>query len=200
MSSRAEARPSTLKPLRRSVVNRVLWSYALVVLVFALVAGWGALALRRAAFEAEMIRNGYYPLAVLVRDLVRRQDTYNAQLNHITAARNSQDLRVWFQFSRNTRSSRFADARSAIARAFPVSGAPDSHHVGPELQAEVSTIERLLRGDDARLSNLFEALERGDAASAERLHDELVQHGTSMSTRLSRLEGRAGQEIDRLLD
>ena len=41
-------------PFRRSVVSRVLWSYALVVLTFAVVAGWSALGLRSDVYRRDL--------------------------------------------------------------------------------------------------------------------------------------------------
>src|SRR6187551_490990 len=116
--------------VRRSVVTRVLWSYAFVVLAFSLVAGWSALGLRRAADEAALMRGGYYPLALVVRDLAAKQDIYNSQLNHITSARNPADLRVWFDFALKIgRPKMFGQVRSAIASAFFSSGATDDERV-----------------------------------------------------------------------
>ena len=110
-------------PVKRSVVRRVFWSYVIVVVAFALVAGWGARALRSAAPEASLMRAGYYPMALAVRDLAAKQDTYNSQLNHITAARNPADLRVWFDFALKIgRPKLFGEARAAIGRAFLGSG------------------------------------------------------------------------------
>ncbi|HLV67303.1 MAG TPA: ATP-binding protein [Polyangiaceae bacterium] len=196
MSARG-ARPR----VKRSVVRRVLWSYAFVVAAFAVVAGWSALALRSAAREASLMRAGYYPLALAVRDLVAKQDTYNSQLNHITAARNPADLRVWFDFAlRIGRPKLFGEVRTAIGRAFLASGDPDTRRVGSELLAEVGAIERLFKDDGERLSRLFSALERGDSALAERLRDEAVTRGSQGSTRLGRLELRVEREVDLLLD
>jgi signal transduction histidine kinase len=187
--------------LRRSVVSRVLWSYALVVLTFAVVAGWSALALRSAAREAALMRSGYYPLSLVVRDLAAKQDIYNSQLNHITSARNPADLRVWFDFALKIgRPKMFGQVRAAIARAFLASGESEAGLVGRELLAEVSLIDSVLAGDAERLSRLFDALERRDDAAAERLRDELVTRGSQGSLRLARLEDRVESEIDRLLD
>lgn len=188
-------------PLRRSVVSRVLWSYALVVLTFAVVAGWGALALRSAAREAALMRGGYYPLALVVRDLAAKQDIYNSQLNHITSARNPEDLRVWFDFALKIgRPKMFGQVRAAIGRAFLASGEFEEGLVGRELLAEVSLIDRIFAGDAERLVRLFDALERRDDSAAERLRDELVTRGSQGSLRLARLEDRVEHEIDRLLD
>ncbi len=186
---------------RRSVVTRVTWSYAFVVLVFALVAGWSALALRRAAEDAALMRSGYYPLALTVRDLAAKQDTYNSQLNHITAARNPADLRVWFDFAiKIGRPKSYGQVRAAIARAFLDSGEGGGERVARVLLEQVSHIEQLFSGDAERLAKLFEALERGDEAGAERLRDELVTRGSQGSLLLATLQENVEHEVDRLLD
>jgi hypothetical protein len=64
----------------------VLASYAVVTLAFLSVATWSFIAQRSAARETRLVRTGYFPLALAMRDLVAKQDTYNTQLNHITAA------------------------------------------------------------------------------------------------------------------
>jgi two-component system NtrC family sensor kinase len=199
MSEREASGPRSA--VRRSVVSRVSWSYALVVMVFALVAGWSALGLRSAAREAALLRSGYYPLALVVRDLAAKQDIYNSQLNHITSARNPEDLRVWFDFALKIgRPKSFGQVRAAITRAFLASGESEAGLVGRELLAEVSVIDRVFAGDAERLSRLFDALERRDDAAAEKLRDELVTRGSQGSLRLARLEDRVEHEIDRLLD
>ena len=49
---------------KRTVATRVLGSYALIMIAFALVAGWSVLAQRNAASEARLMRSGYFPLAL----------------------------------------------------------------------------------------------------------------------------------------
>ncbi|MGC4089528.1 MAG: ATP-binding protein [Polyangiaceae bacterium] len=192
---------SAARTVRRSVVTRVLWSYAFVVLAFSLVAGWSALGLRSAAEEAALMRSGYYPLALAVRELAANQDTYNSQLNHITAARNPADLRVWFDFALKVgRPSMFGKVRAAIARAFLSSPDADARSAGRALLEEVSSVDHTLSGDAERLAKLFESLERRDESGAERLRDELVTRGSQGSMQLSGLEDHVEREIDRLLE
>jgi signal transduction histidine kinase len=186
---------------KRTVATRVLGSYALIMIAFALAAGWSVLALRNAAGEARLMRSGYFPLALSVRDLVAKQDTWNTQLNHITAARNPADIRIWFDLAlRIGRPRMFGEVRAAIARAFAASGDPGARAVGRELFAETSAIESFLSSDAERLNRLFEALERRDEATAESLRDELVTQGSQSSKRLNLLEQRALRNVDLLLD
>src|SRR3954468_9176171 len=121
---------------KRTVATRVLASYALIMIAFALVAGWSVLAQRKASEEARLMRSGYFPLALSVRDLVAKQDTWNTQLNHITAARNPADIRIWFDLVLRIGGPRmFGEVRAAIARAFAASADPSAREVGGTLSA-----------------------------------------------------------------
>src|SRR6187402_2392448 len=142
---------------KRTVATRVLASYALIMIAFALAAGWSVLAQRNAADEARLMRSGYFPLALSVRDLVAKQDTYNTQLNHITSARNPADIRVWFDFALGVGRPRlFAGARDAVTRAFLEQSSDESRHIGRELLKEIDEAERFVSDDSERLVRLFE--------------------------------------------
>jgi signal transduction histidine kinase len=186
---------------KRTVATRVLGSYALIMIAFALAAGWSVVAQRNAAAEARLMRRGYFPLALSVHDLVAKQDTWNTQLNHATAARNPADIRIWFDLAlRIGRPRMFNEVRAAIALAFAAASDPSARAVGRELSLEINGIESYLLGDSERLSRLFDALERRDDAGAEALRDELVTRGSQSSKRLNQLEQHALRNVDLLLD
>jgi hypothetical protein len=155
---------------KRTVATRVLGSYAIIMIAFALAAGWSVVAQRNAAREARLVRTGYFPLAFSVHDLVAKQDTWNTQLNHITAARNPADIRIWFDFAlRIGRPRLFGEVRAAISRAFLNPDELGARAAGTDLLGEVANIETLLAGDSSLLDRLFEAIDRRDEAGAERL-------------------------------
>lgn len=186
---------------QRTVAWRVLLSFAIALAGFALVAWWSAVALRDAAGDARLMRAGYLPLGLALRDLVAAQDNWNAQLNHITTARNPADKRIWFDSAlRVGRPKKYAEVRAAISNAFIGIGQASVAEVGRELMAESLVIERFVEGDRERLNKLFDALDRGDGPKAERLRDELVTRGLQTKKRLSALEQRVQGHIDELLD
>ena len=186
---------------RRTVASRVLLSYAIVTAAFALVAGWGVIAQRNAAREADLMRSGYLPLSIALRDVVANQDTWNTQLNHITSARNPAAIRMWFDSALNIgRPKTFGEVRAAIARALSSSSDESVRSVGRELSREASSIEEFLAKDRAELSQLFDALDRGDTQRADKLRDDLVTRGAQGRKRLSQLEQRVQRNVDALLD
>jgi signal transduction histidine kinase len=186
---------------RRTVGNRVLLSYGIVMVGFALVAGWSVIALRDAAREADVMRSGYLPLSLDLRDLVAIQDTWNTQLNHVTTALNPADKRMWFDTAlRIGRPKKYGEVRAQLSRAFMAARDPGLVGVGRDLLHETSQIEQLSDGDAERLSQLFAALDQGRQVEAERLRDELVTRGFQTKKRLSLLEQRVQGNIDALID
>lgn len=185
---------------RRPVAARVLASFAVVVVAFAAASGFCVFAQRQAVEEANLMRAGYFPLALAVRDVVAKQDTWNLQLNHSTAAKNPADLRFWFTNALNVARPRlFTGVRDAVARAFLAQGGAEARRIAEELLADIAEAERTMTGDAERVDRLFEALDRRDTALAERLRDELVQRGLKTGKRLATLERRVEQNVDRLV-
>ena len=131
---------------RRPVAARVLASFAVVVVAFAAASGFCVFAQRQAVEEANLMRAGYFPLALAVRDVVAKQDTYNTQLNHITSARNPADIRVWFDFALGVGRPRlFAGARDAVSRAFLEQSSDESRRIGRELSMPVDGLSSATR-------------------------------------------------------
>lgn len=190
-----------LEPRRRprTVASRVLLSYAVVTLAFSLVVGWAALALNDSAREAVLMRSGYLPLTVTLRDALASQDVWNTQLNHVTSAKNPADQRAWFDIAlRAGRLQTFESLRAALTRAFAQENgvAPG---VGAPLLAEATDIERFLEADRELVPRLFEALNDRNEERAEQLREQLVTRGSQAKKRLNQLEQRVQRLVDSLI-
>ncbi len=184
-------------PRRRRVAVRVLLTYVVVTVAFAIEASWGVFALRNAGREADLIRRGYLPLTRALRDIVTLQDTWNTQLNHVTSARNPADTRLWFDTAiRIGRPKKFSEVRAAFTRAFLTTHERANANFGNELNAEIRFVERIIENDSEQLHQLFNALETGQLVRAERLRDSLVRRGLTVHTRLARIDQRVLANVD----
>jgi two-component system NtrC family sensor kinase len=184
---------------KRTVATRVLFSYAIVTLAFSIVVGWSVVALRSAAQEAVMMRSGYLPLALALRDTVASQDVWNTQLNHVTTAKNPADQRAWFDIAlRGGRPQAFEALRAALERAF-ARGDHGRHDVARELTAETTEIERFLDADRELVPRLFDALNDRNEERAEQLREQLVTRGHQAKKRMSQLEQRVQRLVDALI-
>jgi len=192
----AERRERTA--FRRSVAARVLVSYAIVAFAFALAAGFSLLAQQAAAREMRLVKGGYLPMRLAVHDLVAAQDTWNAQLNDITEAKNPAYKRVWFEVELRGRPRSFDGVRKSIADAFVTDRERGSESVliGESLVTTTREIERFARADGERLERLFRALDHNDSSTAETLKDELVRRGSQVRKRLGAMEESVEKQVE----
>lgn len=130
---------------RRTVSARILAAFLLVFSLFTLASVWSVLSFRQAVAEASLLRQGYLPLALSLRDLVANQDSYNSQLNHVTTARNPADARAWFEASLTVgRPRKVAQVERALLRAFSQKDSPVAR---AELSSEFAKVKGLLSQD-----------------------------------------------------
>lgn len=187
------------KSMRRlSVAVRVLLSYVVIMVAFSVATGWTVLALRRAAKEARLVRSGYLPLALSLSQLEAQQDLYNTQLNHLTAARNPTDIRMWFEFAKKGRPKKFAEVRSLIWRSFGLVEDASTRQSGSALGAETMALERAADADTEKLSRLFQLLDRRELQAAEVLRDELARSGLRIKANLVSFSRRVQSDVDEL--
>jgi len=189
-----------IRSRRRAVATRILSSYLLILALFAGASAWNVITFKEALSEAAMLRQGYLPLALSLRDLVSNQDTWNSQLNHVTSAQNFTDTRVWFDTALSVgRPKKLAEVQQKMERALPASD-PDNRVARRELLGDLERVRRLMAGDSALLLGMFSALERGDGRTAQARRDDLVRAGLRVQRSLSGLERRVTTHVHRLVE
>ena len=183
---------------RRTVSSRILVAFLLVFSLFGLASLWSVMSFRQAALEASLLRQGYLPLALSLRDLVANQDSYNSQLNHVTSASNPSDARAWFEAALSAgRPRKIAEVEVALLQAFSERENPLARQ---ELAADFGKVKDLLSLDAPLVKQLFQELSSGHREQAQATRDQLVKQGLRVQRNLVRLEVRVTTHIDRLLD
>ena len=192
------SRSGSLPGKRRTVSSRILAAFVLVLTLFTTASVWSVSSFRQAVAEASLLRQGYLPLALSLRDLVANQDSYNSQLNHVTAAENPADARAWFEAALSIgRPRKVAEVERALLRAF---SAEDSALSRDELSSEFAKVKELLSQDAPLVEQLFLQLSQGHQKRAQVIRDQLVTQGLRAQRSLTRLEKRVESHVDRLLD
>jgi two-component system NtrC family sensor kinase len=182
---------------RRTVAARVLASYVLVLMAFAMTAVWSVVSEQRSAQEAELLRTGYVPLKFSIERALEAQNLVSAELNHITEAKNPSDAQSWIETERRARPKTFAEIR-AVTRGF-VPGHVTAASMGSQLVRDADEIERYLHADAEKFARLFEALSVGDGETANRTQNELVSYEVEGARRIRELRDRVDREIDELV-
>src|SRR3954471_5003964 len=183
---------------RRTVAGRLLGSYVLVLLAFAITTGWSFRALRKGARDAELLRAGYVPLMLRIGEVLAEQNVLNAQLNHITAAKNPGDVREWIETALRTRPITFSQAREAAERGLDQETDAGVRRFREEIAREVAGIERALGRDPARFSELIQALAEGKQDAAEQARNDLVKRAAEGAQRLRAVRVRVEDKMEAL--
>jgi two-component system, NtrC family, sensor kinase len=183
---------------RRTVAGRLLASYVLVLIAFAVTVGWSFLSLREAARDAELLRAGYAPLLLRIGVALAEQNVFNAQLNHITAAKNIGDVREWIETALRTRPATFAHVREAAERGLGDEADPALLRFRDDVVRDVLTIERALVNEPERFGQLFQALAAGDRETAERTQNELVKREAEGAHGLRSIKARVEDQMESL--
>lgn len=182
---------------RRTVASRLLGSYVLVLVAFAITVGWSFEAQRAGVRDAELLRGGYVPLLLRIGEGLAEQNVFNAQLNHITEARSPGDVREWIETARRTRPLTFSLVREAAERLL-AEGDPAVQRFQQDVVREVAAIEKLLENDPERFSQLFQALSVGDRDGAERARNDLVKREAEAAQRLRAMRARVEERMENL--
>lgn len=184
--------------VRVTVAKRILISFLIVLSLFALASVWSVASLRQASSEGALLRKGYLPLSLNLRDLVSSQDSWNSQLNHVTAAKNPADARVWFDTALSVgRPRKLKEVEAALRVAFDQAEDAVSER---ELSAELDKVERLMDHDRVLVRRLFEQLAQDKREAAQHTRDDLVRHGLRVQQSLWGLEQRVTAHVDRLVN
>ena len=183
---------------RRTVAARLVTGYAIVLVAVAIPVAWSFQALRTAAREAELLRSGYAPLLLRVGEALAEQNVFNAQLNHITTARNPADVREWLETARRTRPITFSQVREAAERGLAGETDRASVRFREEILRDAAAVERSLGTDQERYTQLFQALTVGDRDAAERARSELVKREAEGAGKLRAIKTRVEERMEKL--
>jgi signal transduction histidine kinase len=194
----AEVRRPPAPPRRRTVVERLLGSYLLVVIAFAVTVWSSFQALRAAARDAELLRAGYAPLLLLIGEALAEQNVFGTQLNHITTAKNPSDVREWLETARRTRPLTFSRVRKAAEDGLVGDADPAVQRFKDEIIREATAIEASLESDPELFAKLRQALTASDREGAERARNDLAKREAEGALRLHAMRTRVEEAMKSL--
>jgi signal transduction histidine kinase len=175
---------------RRTVAERLLGTYFLVLVAFAITLGWSLRAFQAATRDAELLRAGYAPLIVLIGNELAQQDVLLTQLNHITAAKNPSDARDWIETKLQNRS--LSRIRSAVEH---LSGDAGVERLRDWAIGEVVAIESSLQDEPEGVAKLLRSLAAGDGDQAEEARADLVRREGDVAHRLHEMSKGVDQAM-----
>jgi signal transduction histidine kinase/HAMP domain-containing protein len=177
---------------RRPLARRVLWSFAVVVLAFAVTVGAGLRAQRQAARDVADLSTGYLPLETALARARAAQWTVAARLDRLLDDPRAAGItREWLQTVARGRPAVLAEARAAALEKLGESSDEGTRAFGRDVAKELDEIEKVLADASRGLPDLFGAID-SDKARAEGLLRTLSAKERAAAERLDVLAGRIG--------
>ncbi len=183
---------------KRTVAGRVLASFAVTVLAFAVTVGWSVVAERRAAEDSEELAKGYVPVALKLGQLRATQGTLSTLVDGIPDERNPLSTKLLLETLTSVRGAEFVETRAAIALGLLRVGRPSSRELSGRLATELDAGEAALSDDKAAFERLFSAIAIGDKDSVNRVLVSLGALEHDADKRLHALADKVQNAMDDL--
>ncbi len=173
-------RSGTRSGARKTIATRVLASFAITVVAFAITVGWSGFAQRRAAQDSEELARGYVPVALKIGQLRATQATLSTLVDEIPDERNPLSTRLFVETLASVRHARFAEARIAFTELRRVSQSDESVALQESLLADLDTAEAAYTDDKTVFERLFTAIDADDKDTINRTILEVgaIEHNT----------------------
>ncbi|MEO8875283.1 MAG: ATP-binding protein [Polyangiaceae bacterium] len=165
---------------RKSIATRVLASFLITLLAFAITVGWSGFAQRRAAQDSEELARGYVPVALKIGQLRATQATLSTLVDEIPDERNPLSTRLFVETLASVRHARFAEARMVFADLRRVSSGETSVALQESLLADLDAAEAAYSDDKSVFERLFIAIDADDKDTINRTIIEVgaIEHNT----------------------
>ncbi len=181
---------------RQTIATRILASFAVTVVAFAVTVGWSVVAQRRTAKDSEELSKGYVPLALKLGQLRATQSTLSTLVDGIPDERNPLSTRLLLETLVSVRRAKFLETRAAIETGLAQVGTPDSRELARSLSTELSRGEAALAADKAGFEHLFSAIDGGDKDSVNRVLVTLGAVEHDADHRLHLLSDKVASSMD----
>jgi two-component system, NtrC family, sensor kinase len=183
---------------RSAIATRVLASFGITVLAFAITVGWSVVAQRRTAQDSEEVANGFVPVALKLGQLRATQATLATLVDGIPDERNPLSTRLVIETLSSVRRVKFVETRAAMAAGLAGVGDQSTHALSAALTADLDAAEQLTDDDSTGFERLFAALDAQDKDAVNRTLVSLGALEHDDDRRLRSLSDRVASSMDEL--
>jgi hypothetical protein len=159
--------PPAGKP-RSTVARRVLASFGVTVVAFAVTLGLGIAAQRRAAEDSVELGRGYAPVALRLAQLRAAQTTLSTLVEGIPDEREPGSTRAMLETLVSARRAMFAETRGTIAQTVTDVRSEAWHALADGIASDLGGVETSLEADRVLFEQLFAAIASGDRDGVNR--------------------------------
>jgi signal transduction histidine kinase len=189
---------ANVDPPRKTLARRVLASFGVTLLAFAVTVGWSVASQRRAAEDNEELAKGFVPVALKLAQLRSTQATVATLVDGIPDEKDPVSLRLLLETLVGTRRVKFGETRAAMSQGLRDLGSPDTRRLALELTGELDAIDLGLIEDKQAFERLFGMIDRGDKDGVNRLLVPLGATEHEGDRKIRALSDRVASSMDRL--
>ncbi len=153
---------------RKTVARRVLASFGVTVLAFAITVGWSGIAQRRTAEDSTALSHGYVPVALKLGQLRATQATISTLVDGIPDERNPLSTRLLLETLASVRRAEYQETRAALTRDLARSDDPETRAFALYATGELDAVAIALADDKRGMERLFQAIDAGDKDEVNR--------------------------------
>jgi two-component system NtrC family sensor kinase len=200
-AARVNGGPASRAPApapRSAIATRVLASFGVTVLAFAVTVGWSVVAQRRTAQDSEELARGYVPMALKLGQLRATQATLATLVDGIPDERNPLSTRLVIETLASVRRAKFTETRAAAAEGLASVGDDAAHALSASLVGEIDAISQSVADDAVGFDRLFASIDAQDKDSVNRTLVSLGAVEHDADRRLRALADRMASSMDEL--
>ncbi len=202
LGSAPQAQPQSQTPQpapRSSIATRILASFAVTVVAFAVTVGWSIYAQGRAVDDHQELANGYIPAALKLGQLRATQATISTLVDGITfEEKNPLSARVLLKTLVSVRSAKLTETRAALGQGLRDVGSDETRRLSAELTAELDGLGALMADDGQAFERLFGAIKGGDENQVNGIVITLGAVEHDADKRLHTLSDRLASAMDNI--
>jgi len=174
------------------MATRILASFAVTLLAFAITAGVSAMAQKRTAHDSKALAEGYVPVALKLGQLRAVQSTIATLVDGIPDEKNPLSMRVLLDILSGVRKATTDETRGAMQELREM-GDEETRQTALSLTGELDVATSALSGDRAAIERLFATLDAGDHDAVNR---QLIELGAVEHDAVKRIDALA-KHVDR---
>lgn len=184
----------------KTLATRILLSFGVTLVAFAVTVGFTVAAQKRAAEDSEELARGYVPVALKLGKLRAIQSTLASIVDGIPDEKNPQSTQDILKTLERERRAMFDETRAAIEQDLRELGSEETRQLALGFTGELDAAKAAWNGDREAMERLFVALEEGDrdASNRELLALGAMEHAADK--RLQALVKHVEQSMNALSD
>ena len=153
---------------RKTVARRVLASFAVTVLAFAVTVGWSGIAQQRTAEDSTELAHGYVPVALKLGQLRATQATLSTLVDGIPDEKNPLSTRLLLETLASVRRAEYQETRVALTRDLAHVENQEARSFALYATGELDAVAFALADDKRAMERLFQAIDAGEKDDVNR--------------------------------